>query len=159
MLSCAFNVRCLVWSPSFQFLALSEEKGMQVTALQRASNLHTRGWNPWSPLSVKPATLNTVVKCSLRASRKFECLVGGCPQNGNVNFEIGIGGIVVHSRILVDKPNRSCLLYKFGLSSFTVWDAGNTSLVDADTPLGATTVVTPGSASCLLWECCILASL
>ena len=40
-----------------------------------------------------------------------------------------------------------------------VGDAGNTSLVDAGTPLGATAVVTPGSAGYLLWECCILASL
>ena len=35
----------------------------------------------------------------------------------------------------------------------------NTSLVDAGSPLGATAVVTPGSAGYLLWECCILASL
>ena len=42
---------------------------------------------------------------------------------------------------------------------FYVGDAGNTSLVDAGTPLGATMVVTPGSAGYLLWECCILASL
>ena len=40
-----------------------------------------------------------------------------------------------------------------------VGDARNTSLVDAGTPLGATAVVTPGSAGNLLWECCILASL
>ena len=40
-----------------------------------------------------------------------------------------------------------------------VGDAGNTSLVDAGTPLGATAVVNPGSAGYLLWECCILASL
>ena len=40
-----------------------------------------------------------------------------------------------------------------------VGDAGNTSLVDAGTPLGATAVVTPRSAGYLLWECCILASL
>ena len=46
----------------------------------------------------------------------------------------------------------------FGLL-FYVGDAGNTSLVDAGTPLGATAVVTPGSAGYLLWECCILASL
>ena len=46
---------------------------------------------------------------------------------------------------------RDILLY--------VGDAGNTSLVDAGTPLGATAVVTPGSAGYLLWECCILASL
>ena len=39
------------------------------------------------------------------------------------------------------------------------WDAGNTPLVDAGTPLGATTVVTPGSAGCARWERCILASL
>ena len=43
--------------------------------------------------------------------------------------------------------------------TFYVGDAGNTSLVDAGTPMGATTVVTPRSASCPLWECCILASL
>ena len=42
---------------------------------------------------------------------------------------------------------------------FYVGDAGNTSLVDAGTPLGATAVVTSGSAGYLLWECCILASL
>ena len=33
-----------------------------------------------------------------------------------------------------------------------VGDAGNTSLVDAGTPLGATAVVTPGSAGYLLWK-------
>ena len=43
--------------------------------------------------------------------------------------------------------------------SFCVGDAGNTSLVDAGTALGATAVVTPGSAGYLLWEWCILASL
>ena len=43
--------------------------------------------------------------------------------------------------------------------SFQVGDAGKTSLVDASTALGATAVVTPGSAGYLLWECCILASL
>ena len=42
---------------------------------------------------------------------------------------------------------------------FYVGDAGNTSLVDAGTLLGATAVVTPGSAGYLLWECCILVSL
>ena len=36
---------------------------------------------------------------------------------------------------------------------FYVGDAGNTSLVDAGTPLGATAVVTPGSAGYLLQEC------
>ena len=40
-----------------------------------------------------------------------------------------------------------------------VGDAGNTSFVDAGTPLGTTAIVTPGSAGYLLWECCILASL
>ena len=34
-----------------------------------------------------------------------------------------------------------------------VGDAWNTSLVNAGTPLGATAVVTPGSAGYLLWEC------
>ena len=36
-----------------------------------------------------------------------------------------------------------------------IGDAGNTSLVDAGTALGATAVVTPGSAGYLLWDCCI----
>ena len=43
--------------------------------------------------------------------------------------------------------------------NWCVGDAGNTSLVDVGTPLGATAVATPGSAGYLLWECCILASL
>ena len=38
-------------------------------------------------------------------------------------------------------------------------DTGNTPLVDDGTPLGATTVVTPKSADCVHWRCCILASL
>ena len=42
---------------------------------------------------------------------------------------------------------------------FYVGGAGNTSLVDDGTPLGATAVVTPGSVGYLLWECCILTSL
>ena len=42
---------------------------------------------------------------------------------------------------------------------YYVGDAGNTSLVDVGTPLGATAVVTPGSAGIYFWECCILASL
>ena len=46
----------------------------------------------------------------------------------------------------------------FFLNSY-IGDAGNTSLVDAGTPLGATAVVTPGSAGYLLWKCCALASL
>ena len=46
-----------------------------------------------------------------------------------------------------------------GWSYLYVGDAGNTSLVDAGTPLGATAVATPASAGYLLWECCILASL
>ena len=46
----------------------------------------------------------------------------------------------------------------FFLNSY-IGDAGNTSLVDAGTPLGATAVVTLGSAGYLPWECCILASL
>ena len=41
---------------------------------------------------------------------EFEYLVGGCPQDGNVSLGIGIGGIVVHSRTLVDNPSRSCLV-------------------------------------------------
>ena len=56
--------------------------------------------------------------------------------------------------ILEENGSRYILVF-----FFYVGDAGNTSLVDAGTPLGATAVVTPGSAGYLLWECCILASL
>ena len=73
----------------------------------------------------------------------------------------GIGGIVVHSRILVDNPSRSCLVaeaFVFFLN-FYIGDAGNTPLVVMTLSLGATTVVTPKSADCVHWRCCILASL
>ena len=42
---------------------------------------------------------------------------------------------------------------------FSVGGAGNTPLVDAGTHLGAAKAVTPMSAGCLRWVCCILASL
>ena len=38
----------------------------------------------------------------LNLTLEFEYLIGGCPQDGNVNLGTGISGIVVHSRILVD---------------------------------------------------------
>ena len=43
--------------------------------------------------------------------------------------------------------------------NFYIGDAGNIPLVGDGTPLGATTVVTPESADCVHWQCCILASL
>ena len=52
----------------------------------------------------------------------------------------------------------ACYTFQCTHASY-VGDAGNTPLVDAGTPLGATVVFTPGSAGYLLWECCILASL
>ena len=58
---------------------------------------------------------------------------------------------IVGPIMIMSTMTRSCFCYD--------GDAGNTSLVDAGTPLGATAVVTPGSAGYLLWECCILASL
>ena len=62
--------------------------------------------------------------------------------------------------VLRPAERLSCRRDITGLSlNWCVGDAGNTSLVDAGTPLGATAVVTPGSAGYLLWECCILASL
>ena len=57
--------------------------------------------------------------------------------------------------MILEEDGSRCVWVFF----FYVGDAGNTSLVDAGTPLGATAVVTPGSAGYLLWECCILASL
>ena len=38
-------------------------------------------------------------------------------------------------------------------------DAGNITLVGDGTPSGAATAVTPESAGCVHWRCCILASL
>ena len=38
---------------------------------------------------------------------EFEYLFGGCPQDGNVSLGIGINGIVVHSRILIDNSSGS----------------------------------------------------
>ena len=58
---------------------------------------------------------------------------------------------IVGPIMIMSTMTPSCFCY--------VGDAGNTSLVDVGTPLGATAVVTPGSAGYLLWECCILASL
>ena len=52
---------------------------------------------------------------------------------------------------------RFSSLCVFGSLLFCVGDAGGASFVDAGTPLGATAVVTTGSAGYLLWECCILA--
>ena len=52
----------------------------------------------------------------------------------------------------------ACYTFQCTYASY-VGDAGNSPLVDAGTLLGATVVVTPGSAGYLLWECCILASL
>ena len=50
----------------------------------------------------------------LNLTLKFEYLVGGCPQDRNVNLGIDIGGIVVHSRILVDNPSGyACGGYDF----------------------------------------------
>ena len=43
---------------------------------------------------------------------EFEYCVDGCPQDENVNMGIGIGSIVVHSRILVDNLSRACLVPK-----------------------------------------------
>ena len=57
--------------------------------------------------------------------------------------------------MILEEDGSRCVLVFF----FYVGDAGNTSSVDVGTPLGATAVVTPGSAGYLLWECCILASL
>ena len=42
------------------------------------------------------------------SASRHGCNGGRKHQSGN-----GIGDIVVHSRILVDNPSRSCLLYKF----------------------------------------------
>ena len=92
---------------------------------------------------------------------EFEHLVGGCPQDGKISLEIGIGSIVVHSRILVDNPSRSCLVEDtFVFLNFTLGMQGTLRSVSGCWhSLGAITVVTPGSAGCVHWRCCILASL
>ena len=60
----------------------------------------------FSSLAVKPGHRLIVSSLTL----EFEYLVGSCPQDENVSLGIGIGGIVVHSRILVDNPSRSFLV-------------------------------------------------
>ena len=73
---------------------------------------------------------------------------------------------LANSSAVDDAHHYNCVflfkqIFNLLLQSFSsyVGDAGNTSLVDAGTPLGATAVVTQRSAGYLLWECCILASL
>ena len=56
---------------------------------------------------------------------EFEYLVGGCPQDGNVSLGIGIGGIVIHSRILVDNPSGSACDghdFNFGFGALNTTD-------------------------------------
>ena len=68
-------------------------------------------------------------------SLDFEYLVGGCPQDGNVNLGIGISGIVVHSRILVDNPSGSvCSGHDFNFG-FVALNATGRSF---EAPIGST---------------------
>ena len=68
-------------------------------------------------------------------------------------------GMLVEKQVLIPGAGKTLQRSEDFVFSFYFGDAGNTSLVDAGTPLGATAVVTPRSAGYLLWECCILASL
>ena len=88
-------------------------------------------------------------------------------QSGN-----GIGDIVVHSRILVDNPSRSCLLYKFCFLHFTLVMQGTLrlwmlallwarlrSLHQGPLQPGAAGRVVISGMPSLEQQCCILASL
>ena len=66
---------------------------------------------------------------------------------------------LLRKQVLISGDGKTLQKSEDFVSSFYVGCVGNTSLVDAGTPLGATAVVTPKSAGYLLWECCIMASL
>ena len=71
----------------------------------------------------------------LNLTLKFEYLVGGSPQVGNVNLGIGISGIVVHSRILVDNSIGSvCSGHDFNFS----FGALNATGRSVEAPIGST---------------------
>ena len=66
---------------------------------------------------------------------EFEYLVSGCPQDRNVSLGIGIGGIVVHSRILVENPNGSSSNahdFNFGFNAL------NATGLAVEAPIGST---------------------
>ena len=66
---------------------------------------------------------------------KFEYLVGGCPQDRNVSLGIGIGGIVVHSQILVENLSGSSSGghdFNFGFSAL------NATGLAVGAPIGST---------------------
>ena len=73
------------------------------------------------------------------STRRNCCLIATLLRSTGINtFNIAM--------ILEEDGSRYVLVF-----FFYVGDAGNTSLVDAGTPLGATAVVTSGSAGYLLW--------
>ena len=88
---------------------------------------------------------------NLNLTLEFEYFVGGCPQDGNVNLGIGIGGIVVHSRILVDNPSGSaCGGHDFNFG----FGALNTTGRAVEAPIGSTiTLNVQGSRSISLKVC------
>ena len=69
----------------------------------RCDECLSTGVDEFSSLAVKPGHGFMILSLTL----EFEYLAGGCPQVGNVSLRFGIGGIVVHSRILVDNPSGS----------------------------------------------------
>ena len=86
---------------SFQDLTVVVEAEKSRSA--RCDECLSAGVYEFSSPAVKPGHRFIISSLTL----EFEYLVGGCPQDGNVSLGIGIGGIVVHSRILVDNPRRS----------------------------------------------------
>ena len=81
----------------------------------------------------------------LNLTLEFEYLVGDCPQDVNVNLKIGISGIVVHSRILVDNPSGSV----YGGHNFNFgFGALNATGFAVEAPIGSTiTLHVQGSRS------------
>ena len=131
---------------------------MFVKGLQQAKNTRSAwcdeclsaGVYEFSSPAVKPGLGFMTSSLTL----KFGYLVGGYPQDGNVSMGIGIGSIVVHSRIPVDNPSGSA----YGGHDFHFgFDALKATGLAVEAPIGSTiTLHVQGSRSISLKVCSAL---
>ena len=129
-----------------------------VEGLQQAKNARSArcdeclsaGVHEFSSPAVKPGHGFMISSLTL----EFEYLVGGCPQDGNVSLGIGIGGIVVHSRILFDNPSGYAYWghdFNFGFGAL------NATGLAVEAPIASTiTLHVQGSRSISLKVCSAL---
>ena len=129
----------------------------RVSAVEIVAELQAVG------VPVSASQLSTSLSEGQRLALAFQmitCLTEFFPRIGRIGLWSGPPASKKEMRgMLVEKTSPGLGALVDFVFFFYVGDAGNTSLVGAGTPLGATTVVTPGSVSCVRWECCILASL